>query len=72
MQEIANALEKLNEVVEALTTSLEAAQKVIDNLRAQLEGQAEINARVEQCLRYLLGVEKERPKLSLVVDESLE
>lgn len=73
MNELTDALEKLSDTVESLKTSLETVQKCIAGLQAQIDGQSVINAKVEKCLRLLLGVEKEPPKLSIVApDEPVE
>lgn len=65
-----NAVEALSKSLDAQVQALEAAQEVIVGLQTQLDSQQRVNAEVMNCLRFLMGVEKERPKLRLVALQS--
>lgn len=69
MQELIDALEAQQKSIDALIEVQQATQAQFVAIQEQFKAQKAINDQVMSCLRYLMGVEKERPTLRLVTDE---
>lgn len=69
MQELLNALEAFQKSIDGFAADQRSNLEQFAAITEQFKAQKVFNEKVIACLRYLMGVEPEKPTLRLVTDD---